>query len=64
MRPLVGPVKGPDVAVFRQELAPAGHLTDPLTSALAIWTDLGKDAKDAEHFIDPEERIRIAMARQ
>jgi len=26
--------------------------------------DLGEDAKDADHFIDPEERIRVAMARQ
>ena len=58
------PALWPVGAVFRQELAPAGHRTDPVTSVLAIWTDLGKDAKDADHFIDPEERIRIVMARQ
>jgi hypothetical protein len=26
--------------------------------------DLGEDAKDADHYIDPEERFRIAIARQ
>jgi arylsulfatase len=29
-----------------------------------VQIDLGKDAEDADHFIDPEERIRVAMARQ
>jgi arylsulfatase len=26
--------------------------------------DLGEDAEDADHFIDAEERSRVAMARQ
>jgi hypothetical protein len=26
--------------------------------------DLGKDAQDADHFIDCEERLRVMMARQ
>jgi arylsulfatase len=26
--------------------------------------DLGDDAKDTDHYIDPEERLRVAMARQ
>ena len=26
--------------------------------------DLGEDAKDADHFIDYEERLRVIMARQ
>jgi arylsulfatase len=29
-----------------------------------IRIDLGDDAKDADHYIDPDERFRIAMARQ
>jgi len=29
-----------------------------------VQIDLGKDAGDADHFISPEERLRIAMARQ
>jgi arylsulfatase len=29
-----------------------------------VQIDLGEDAEDADHFIDPEERIRVAMARQ
>jgi len=29
-----------------------------------VQIDLGKDAEDADHFISPEERLRIAMARQ
>ena len=29
-----------------------------------IQIDLGKDAEDADHFISPDERIRVAMARQ
>jgi arylsulfatase len=29
-----------------------------------VQIDLGEDAKDADHYIDPEERFRIAMARQ
>jgi arylsulfatase A-like enzyme len=29
-----------------------------------VRIDLGEDAKDADHFIDPDERFRIAMARQ
>jgi arylsulfatase A-like enzyme len=29
-----------------------------------VRIDLGQDAKDADHYIDPDERFRIAMARQ
>jgi arylsulfatase len=29
-----------------------------------IQIDLGEDAKDADHLISPEDRYRIAMARQ
>ena len=29
-----------------------------------VQIDLGEDAEDADHYIDPEERFRIAMARQ
>jgi len=29
-----------------------------------VRIDLGEDAKDADHFIDPDERFRVAMARQ
>lgn len=29
-----------------------------------VQIDLGDDAKDADHLISPEERLRVAMARQ
>jgi arylsulfatase len=29
-----------------------------------VQIDLGEDAKDADHYIDPDERFRVAMARQ
>jgi arylsulfatase len=29
-----------------------------------VQIDLGDDAQDADHYIDPEERLRVAMARQ
>jgi arylsulfatase A-like enzyme len=29
-----------------------------------VRIDLGEDAKDADHYIDPDERFRVAMARQ
>ena len=29
-----------------------------------VQIDLGDDAKDADHYISPEERLRVAMARQ
>jgi arylsulfatase A-like enzyme len=29
-----------------------------------VQIDLGDDAKDADHYIDPDERFRVAMARQ
>jgi arylsulfatase len=29
-----------------------------------VRIDLGEDAKDADHYIDPDERLRVAMARQ
>ena len=28
-----------------------------------VHIDLGDDAKDADHYIDPDERFRVAMAR-
>jgi arylsulfatase len=29
-----------------------------------VQIDLGEDAQDADHLITPEERLRVAMARQ
>jgi arylsulfatase A-like enzyme len=29
-----------------------------------VRIDLGEDAKDADHYVDPDERFRVAMARQ
>ena len=29
-----------------------------------VQIDLGEDAEDVDHLITPEERIRVAMARQ
>ena len=29
-----------------------------------VQIDLDKDAQDADHYISPEERLRVAMARQ
>jgi len=29
-----------------------------------VQSDLGEDAEDADHYIDPDERFRIAMTRQ
>ena len=29
-----------------------------------VQIDLGEDAHDADHFISPDERFRVAMARQ
>ena len=29
-----------------------------------VQIDLGDDAEDADHLISPEERLRVAMARQ
>lgn len=29
-----------------------------------VRIDLGEDAQDADHYLDPEERFRVAMARQ
>ena len=31
---------------------------------LGVQVDLGEDAEDADHLITPEERLRVAMARQ
>jgi hypothetical protein len=41
----------------------------PKTSAFSgrvrwVQIDLGEDAEDADHLISPEERLRVAMARQ
>ena len=35
-------------------------------SGRVMWVqiDLGEDAEDADHLISPEERLRVAMARQ
>jgi arylsulfatase len=33
-------------------------------SVLWVQIDLGEDAEDADHLITPEERLRVAMARQ
>ena len=39
--------------------------TSRFTGKIAwVQIDLGEDAKDADHYIDPDERFRIAMARQ
>jgi hypothetical protein len=39
--------------------------TSTFTGKIAwVQIDLGDDAKDADHYIDPDERFRIAMARQ
>jgi hypothetical protein len=29
-----------------------------------VQIDLDKDAQDADHYISPDERLRVAMARQ
>ncbi len=50
----------------------ATSVTDDLTSAETKFTgrvhwvqiDVGEDADDADHYITPEERLRIAMAIQ
>jgi len=40
--------------------------TDNAFNGVVEWVqiDLGDDAKDADHFVTPEERLRVAMARQ
>jgi arylsulfatase len=41
------------------------HHTSLFNGKIAwVQIDLGDDAKDADHYIDPDERFRIAMARQ
>jgi arylsulfatase len=41
------------------------HDTSRFNGKIAwVQIDLGEDAKDADHYIDPDERFRIAMARQ
>jgi arylsulfatase len=50
----------------------ASPVSDDYTSATShfsgavnwVQIDLGDDAEDADHLISPEERLRIAMARQ
>jgi hypothetical protein len=48
--------------------APEGNLTmDELEfNGRVRWVefDLGEDAEDADHLITPDERLKIAMARQ
>jgi arylsulfatase len=40
--------------------------TDNAFNGSVLWVqiDLGEDAEDADHLISPQERLRIAMARQ
>jgi arylsulfatase len=50
----------------------ASAVSDDYDAASSIFTgriewvqiDLGQDAQDADHLITPEERLRVAMARQ
>jgi len=50
----------------------ASPVSDDYTSADSVFTgtvrwvqiDLGEDAEDADHMISPEQRLRVAMARQ
>ena len=50
----------------------ASPVSDDYSSTTSIFTgrvnwvqiDLGEDAEDGDHFISPEERLRVAMARQ
>jgi arylsulfatase len=50
----------------------ASPVSDDYTSEASVFTgtvnwvqiDLGEDAEDADHLITPEERLRVAMARQ
>ena len=46
--------------------APTTPPTPAGSPARSHWVriDLGEDAKDADHYIDPDERFRVAMARQ
>ena len=51
---------------------PASPVSDDYTGETSVFTgsvnwvqiDLGADAEDADHLISPEERLRVAMARQ
>ena len=52
MAPLCGPHKS---ARFAGEKA---------ARVRGVQIDLGEDAVDADHLITPEERLRVAMARQ
>ena len=47
----------------QRRLQPARPASSP---ARVNWVqiDLGEDAEDADHLITPEERLRVAMARQ
>jgi arylsulfatase len=40
--------------------------TDNAFNGSVLWVqiDLGEDAEDADHLTTPEERLRVAMARQ
>ena len=50
----------------------ASPVSDDYAGASSVFTgrvnwvqlDLGEDAQDADHLITPEERLRVAMARQ
>ena len=50
----------------------ASPVSDDYDGASSVFTgrvdwvqiDLGEDAQDADHLITPEERLRVAMARQ
>ncbi len=51
---------------------PASPVSDDYDGESSVFTgtvnwvqiDLGEDAEDADHLIAPEERLRVAMARQ
>ena len=40
------------------------HLDHRLKAVNWVEITLGEDAKDADHFISPEERLRVATAMQ
>jgi len=52
MAPLCGPHKS------------GGFAGEKAARVRGVQIDLGEDAEDADHLITPEERLRVAMARQ
>jgi arylsulfatase len=49
-------------AVVSEDYGPRGNAFTGEVNWVQI--DLGEDAEDADHFISPEERLKLAMARQ